>query len=56
MLSIDQAYAEHNQPTRLAAPAPYPQLTAQAAALGAVGELPVAARPQAATRHHVDVP
>ncbi|MGU1585030.1 methyltransferase, partial [Pseudomonas aeruginosa] len=32
--SLEQADAEHNQPTRLAAPAPYPQLAAQAAALG----------------------
>ena len=49
------ADAEHNQPTRLAR-APYPQLAAQAAALGAVGELPLAERPQAPNRFNVDVP
>ncbi|MBG4489396.1 methyltransferase [Pseudomonas aeruginosa] len=54
--SLEQADAEHNQPTRLAAPAPYPQLAAQAAALGAVGELPLAERPQAPHRFNVDVP
>ncbi|PYA11041.1 methyltransferase, partial [Pseudomonas aeruginosa] len=54
--SLEQADAEHNQPTRLAAPAPYPQLAAQAAALGAVGELPLAERPQAPNRFNVDVP
>lgn len=53
---LEQADAEHNQPTRLAAPAPYPQLAAQAAALGAVGELPLAERPQAPNRFNVDVP
>ena len=54
--SLEQADAEHNQPTRLAAPAAYPQLAAQAAALGAVGELPLAERPQAPNRFNVDVP
>lgn len=54
--SLEQADAEHNQPTRLAAPAPYPQLAAQATALGAVGELPLAERPQAPNRFNVDVP
>lgn len=38
--SLEHAEAAHNQPHLLAAPAPFPQLAAQAAALSQVAELP----------------
>ncbi|KJZ50252.1 methyltransferase [Pseudomonas marginalis] len=54
--SLAAAEASHNQPHDLAAPAPFPQLAAQARQLSAVDKLPM--QPLAPARHRlsVDVP
>lgn len=54
--SLADAEASHNQPHDLAAPAPFPQLAAQARHLSAVDQLPT--QPLAPARHrlNVDVP
>jgi len=54
--SLTAAEASHNQPHDLAAPAPFPQLAAQARQLSAVDKLPM--QPLAPARHRlsVDVP
>ncbi|MGH8355169.1 MAG: methyltransferase [Pseudomonas sp.] len=54
--SLAEAEAAHNQPERLAAPAPFPQLAAEAVALSALGELPGMAPAQLPPRFCVDVP
>ncbi|EIK96789.1 hypothetical protein PMM47T1_09026 [Pseudomonas sp. M47T1] len=54
--TLDQAETEHNHPERLAAPAPYPALAAQAAALSAVPSLPTGALQPCPPRLKVDVP
>lgn len=54
--SLDDAEASHNHPYDLPAPAPFPQLAAQARQLSAVDKLPT--QPLAPARHrlNVDVP
>lgn len=54
--SLAEAEARHNHPHDLAAPAPFPQLAAQAVQLSAVDKLPM--HPLQAARHrlNVDVP
>ncbi|MCQ4348222.1 SAM-dependent methyltransferase [Pseudomonas stutzeri] len=54
--SLEQADAVHNQPERLDAPAPFPQLAARAAQLAALGELPDAATEALPAPFSVDVP
>lgn len=54
--SLEDAEAAHNQPERLAAPAPFGALAATSLALGETGELPAADRLQAPERFAVDVP
>lgn len=54
--TLSDAEAAHNHPETLDAPAPYPQLAAQAAQLAAVGELPAIAIAPAPPRLNVDVP
>ncbi|WP_455229901.1 methyltransferase [Geopseudomonas aromaticivorans] len=54
--SLEQAEAAHNQPARLAAPAPFPTLAAQAGALAAVGVLPVKLTERLPAQFSVDVP
>ncbi|MEO4046773.1 methyltransferase [Pseudomonas sp. CAU 1711] len=54
--SLEQAEAAHNHPERLPAPAPFPQLAQQAAALAALGELPGHALGPLPERLSVDVP
>ena len=45
--SLDDAEAAHNQPAQLLAPAPFPQLAAQATALSRMDELPTSPNPSA---------
>lgn len=54
--TLEQADAAHNQPERLDAPAPFPQLAARAAQLAALGELPAGAVAQLPAQFSVDVP
>ena len=54
--SLEQAEAAHNHPARLAAPAPFPELAARAAALAAVGALPAGAVERLPASFSVDVP
>lgn len=55
--TLEQAEASHNQPTALQdAPAPYPELAAQAASLSEVGDLPHKASADLPPRFSVDVP
>ncbi|WP_338521468.1 methyltransferase [Pseudomonas batumici] len=54
--SLDDAEASHNHPEHLAAPAPFPALAAESAALAAIGTLPDGALPPAHQRLNVDVP
>ncbi|MBD8098225.1 methyltransferase [Pseudomonas fluorescens] len=54
--SLDDAEACHNAPHDLPAPAPFPQLAAQALRLGTVGKLPTHALSSAHHRLNVDVP
>ena len=54
--SLEQAEAAHNQPHRLPAPAPFPQLAAQAHALSQLGDLPQQPQIAAPARLSVDVP
>lgn len=54
--SLDDAEACHNAPHDLPAPAPFPQLAAQALRLGTVGKLPTHALASARHRLNVDVP
>ncbi len=54
--SLDDAEAAHNQPAQLLAPAPFPQLAAQATALSRMDELPTSPTPSAEARQPVDVP
>jgi hypothetical protein len=54
--SLADAEASHNQPHDLLAPAPFPQLAAQARQLSAVDKLPTLPLPTARHRLNVDVP
>ncbi|MGY2275723.1 MULTISPECIES: methyltransferase [Pseudomonas] len=54
--SLVDAEASHNQPHDLLAPAPFPQLAAQARQLSAVDKLPTLPLPTARHRLNVDVP
>ncbi|MEG5264174.1 methyltransferase [Pseudomonas sp. JDS28PS106] len=54
--SLEQAELDHNHPERLNAPAPFPQLAAEATILAQVGALPAQALPPASSRMSVDVP
>ncbi|WP_404438915.1 methyltransferase [Stutzerimonas chloritidismutans] len=54
--SLEHAEAAHNHPDRLIAPAPFPQLAAQATALSVVDELPTSPNPCTDARQSVDVP
>ncbi len=54
--SLDDAEASHNDPHDLPAPAPYPQLAAQARLLSVVDKLPSHPLPPARHRLNVDVP
>jgi hypothetical protein len=54
--SLEQAEMDHNHPERLNAPAPFPPLAAEAAALAQVGPLPAQALDPAPSRMSVDVP
>lgn len=54
--SLADAEAAHNHPYDLPAPAPFPQLAAQALALGAVDKLPATPLEPARHRLNVDVP
>ncbi|WP_416771376.1 methyltransferase [Pseudomonas sp. RHF3.3-3] len=54
--SFEDAESSHNHPERLGAPAPFPELAAEAAALGTVGNLPDKPLPAARPRLNVDVP
>ncbi|SDO51214.1 methyltransferase [Pseudomonas jinjuensis] len=54
--TLEQADAAHNQPHELPAPAPFPALAAQSAALCAVGDLPARELPQLPASFSVDVP
>lgn len=54
--TLEQADAVHNQPERLDAPAPFPALAAEAAALAQVGDLPAGAVAQLPAQFSVDVP
>ncbi|AOE87963.1 methyltransferase [Pseudomonas sp. TCU-HL1] len=54
--TLVEADTIHNHPERLQAPAPYPQLAAQSAALSQVGELPAIHTEALPTAFTVDVP
>ncbi|MCL7462230.1 DUF2890 domain-containing protein [Pseudomonas sp. NW5] len=54
--SLAEADAAHNTPETLPAPAPFPQLAAEAQRLAAIGELPACAAPALPTALSVDVP
>lgn len=54
--SLEAAEAAHNHPADLPAPAPFPQLAAQAVALSHVDELPHAPHHPIDSRQSVDVP
>lgn len=54
--SLSEAEAAHNRPDLLDAPAPFPQLAAEARALSALAELPVHPLAEADARQQVDVP
>ena len=54
--SLEQAEAAHNQPHLLAAPAPFPELAAQAQALSQLPDLPQQPPQHLAPRFSVDVP
>ena len=54
--SLDDAESSHNQPHDLPAPAPFPQLAAQARQLSAVDKLPTQPMEPAGHRLNVDVP
>ncbi len=54
--TLEQAEAEHNHPELLAAPAPYPAIAAQAAALSQLPTLPTGALHPCPPRLNVDVP
>ena len=54
--SLADAESSHNQPHALAAPAPFPQLAAQARQLSAVDKLPTQPLAPARNRLNVDVP
>ncbi|UOB24396.1 methyltransferase [Pseudomonas orientalis] len=54
--SLDDAETSHNRPHDLLAPAPFPQLAAQALRLSAVDKLPTHALAPAIHRLNVDVP
>lgn len=54
--SLEQAENSHNQPHLLEAPAPFPQLAANAQALSELGELNAAPRQSLNSRLSVDVP
>ncbi|CAD5203878.1 methyltransferase [Pseudomonas sp. FEN] len=54
--SLDDAEASHNHPEHLTAPAPFPALAAESAALATVGTLPDSTLPPANQRLNVDVP
>jgi hypothetical protein len=54
--SLEQAEAAHNHPDELAAPAPFPQLAAQATTLSRVAELPNLPTSGTEARQSVDVP
>ena len=54
--SLEHAEAAHNQPHRLQAPAPFPQLAAQAHALSQIGELQQSPATVLPARFSADVP
>ncbi|MFQ6573584.1 methyltransferase [Pseudomonas sp. UM16] len=54
--SLSEAEAAHNQPERLPAPAPFPQLATLASQLCEIGELSTIELPLASQRLNVDVP
>lgn len=54
--SLEQAEAAHNQPERLDAPAPFPELASRAASLAAVGALPATQTGPLPAPFSVDVP
>ncbi|MGE8407282.1 MAG: methyltransferase [Pseudomonas sp.] len=54
--TLDDAELAHNQPHSVPAPAPYPQLAAEALALSTVGDLSTIALTPAAARLNTDVP
>lgn len=54
--SLEEADAAHNHPQHLPAPAPFPELAAQAARLAEVGELPEQPLPKLPAQFQVDVP
>lgn len=54
--SLEQAEAAHGQPERLPAPAPFPALASQSAALSRIGPLPQAPAAPLPARFAVDVP
>lgn len=54
--SLEHAEATHNQPHRLAAPAPFPQLAATAHALSQIGQLPHSPANVLPARFSADVP
>ncbi|MGV8921082.1 MAG: methyltransferase [Pseudomonas sp.] len=55
-LSLAEAEAAHNHPEQLHAPAPFPQLAAESAALSLVGHLPSEMLTPVPARMNVDVP
>ncbi|QXI28863.1 methyltransferase [Pseudomonas vanderleydeniana] len=54
--SLEEAENSHNHPEQLGAPAPFPALAAESAALASVGNLPDKSLPAASPRLNVDVP
>ncbi|MNE07161.1 hypothetical protein D3C80_997680 [compost metagenome] len=54
--SLAEAEAAHTQPETLPAPAPYPQIAAEATRLSSLGELSTTDLPMAPARLNVDVP
>ncbi|WP_044873064.1 methyltransferase [Pseudomonas sp. LFM046] len=54
--TLAEADAIHNHPEQLPAPAPYPQLAEQSAALSSIGELPPTRRGSVPATFTVDVP
>ena len=54
--SLEHAEAAHNQPHRVAAPAPFPQLADQAHNLSQIGELPQSPAQALPSRFSSDVP
>ncbi|MGH8437208.1 MAG: methyltransferase, partial [Pseudomonas sp.] len=54
--SLADAEAAHNQPARLQAPSPFPELAAQSAALSAIGALPQSPPAKLPARFAVDMP